>query len=70
VDFLGWVHFLHHRQIRTVTKKRIFRQMAGPLRQGSSEASWPKPETINSYRGLLGHGDTYKVRKYLKLTTP
>jgi retron-type reverse transcriptase len=58
VDFLGWVHFPHHRQIRTVTKKRIFRQMAG----------WPKPETVNSYRGLLGHGDTYKVRKQLRLT--
>ena len=60
VDFLGWVHFPYHRQIRTTTKRRIFRQMA----------LWPRPETVNSYRGLLGHGDTYKVRKQLGLTPP
>jgi len=57
LDFLGWIHFPHHRQIRTVTKKRIFRQMAG----------WPQPETINSYRGLLSHGDTYKINRELGL---
>jgi len=57
VDFLGWVHFPYYRQIRTVTKKRIFRQMS----------SWPKMETINSYRGLLSHGDTYEIRRELRL---
>ena len=57
VDFLGWVHFPHHRQIRTTTKKKIIRMMRG----------YPKPETINSYRGLLGHGNTYNLRKSLKL---
>lgn len=53
VDFLGWIHFPHHRQIRTVTKRRILRNLRG----------YPRPETINSYRGLLGHGNTYTLRK-------
>ena len=55
VDFLGWVNFPHHRQIRTTTKRKITRILKG----------WPKPATINSYRGLLGHGNTYKLQKRL-----
>ncbi len=57
VDFLGWVHFPHHRQIRTTTKRKIIRMMRG----------YPKRETINSYRGLLGHGNTHKLQKRLKI---
>ena len=57
VDFLGWVHFPHHRQLRAVTKLRVIRKLQNN----------PKPETISSYRGLLSHGDTYKIRKRLEL---
>jgi hypothetical protein len=57
VDFLGWVHFPHHRQIRTATKRKIIRKMKG----------YPKKETINSYRGLLSHGDTYRLRNKMGL---
>lgn len=57
VDFLGWVHFPNHRQIRTTTKRRIFRQMK----------NYPSPDTINSYRGLLSHGNTYEIRRQLNL---
>ena len=53
VDFLGWIHFSHHRQIRTTTKNKIIKKMRG----------YPKPQTVNSYRGVLSHGDTYKVQK-------
>lgn len=57
VDFLGWVHFPKHRQLRTTTKRKIFKNM-----------NWyPKPETVNSYRGLLDHGDTYLTQKRLGL---
>jgi len=56
VDFLGWVHFPYHRQIRTSTKKKIIRNLKG----------YPKPATVNSYRGLLSHGNAYKLRKGLK----
>jgi hypothetical protein len=58
VDFLGWVHFPHHRQIRTTTKRKVVRMMRG----------YPKRETVSSYRGLLGHGDTHLLQKRLKIS--
>lgn len=51
VDFLGWVNFPNHRVLRTSTKKRLFKK----LKQNHSRA------TIASYRGLLKHGNTYKL---------
>lgn len=53
VDFLGWIHFPHHRMPRTSTKKRMFRN----LDQSTKE------ESLTSYLGLLGHGDTYELRR-------
>jgi len=53
VDFLGWVHFPDHRVLRTTTKRRMFKR---------AEEN-PKQEVINSYRGLLSHGNAYKLRK-------
>jgi len=53
IDFLGWIHFPHHRVLRTSTKRRIFRR----LKQSSSN------ETIASYLGLLKHGNTYELVK-------
>lgn len=57
VDFLGWVHFPHHRQIRATTKRRVIRRMEG------NENS----QTAASYKGLLDHGNTYKIQKQLRL---
>ncbi|MEK7228074.1 MAG: reverse transcriptase/maturase family protein, partial [Patescibacteria group bacterium] len=53
VDFLGWIHFPHHRQIRTTTKRKVIRKLKG----------YSKPETVISYRGLLDHGDTYELQR-------
>jgi hypothetical protein len=53
VDFLGWVHFPKHRVLRTATKKRMFRNIKENL----------KFNTIQSYLGLLKHGNTYKLNK-------
>jgi RNA-directed DNA polymerase len=55
VDFLGWVHFPHHRVPRTSTKRRMFRN----LNKNS------KKESLMSYRGLLSHGNTHRLRKKL-----
>lgn len=52
VDFLGWVHFSDHRILRTTTKKRMLRRL--------SETK--KIESVNSYLGLLKHGNTYKLK--------
>ena len=56
VDFLGWVHFPHHRVPRTSTKRRMFRN----LKQSQSDA------TLASYMGLLSHGDTHELRKIIE----
>lgn len=58
VDFLGWVHFPTHRVLRTVTKKRMFKNLA----QNDSK------NTLHSYLGLLKHGDTYVLQK--KISNP
>ena len=57
VDFLGWVHFPNHRVLRTATKKRMLRRVA----ENSS------PETLDSYLGLLNHGNGYKLQNFLKM---
>ena len=53
VDFLGWVHFVDHRVLRCATKRRMMRR----LRECEKE------ETVLSYLGLLGHGNTLKTRE-------
>jgi retron-type reverse transcriptase len=54
VDFLGWVNFPDHRVIRTVTRRRVMKGL-------KSE----KEETVQSYLGLLKHGNTATlVRKH------
>jgi RNA-directed DNA polymerase len=54
VDFLGWIHFCDHRVLRTATKKRMFRNLKLKER---------KIETIQSYLGMLKHGNTKKLKK-------
>jgi len=59
VDFLGWIHFPHHRILRTSTKRRMFKN----LDQNRTR------ESLISYQGLLSHGNTYNLSKKL-LTKP
>jgi retron-type reverse transcriptase len=54
MDFLGWKHFFDHRILRNTTRKRMIKNVQN---SGCSYA------TLNSYFGLLGHGDTYKIKK-------
>ena len=56
IDFLGWVHFPDHRVLRTATKKRIFRN----VHKNTTE------ETIQSYVGLLSHGNGLKLKKRIQ----
>ncbi len=55
VDFLGWVHFPHHRVLRTSTKRRMLKRLDKDYRI----------ESLNSYLGLLKHGNAYKLQKQL-----
>jgi retron-type reverse transcriptase len=53
VDFLGWIHFPNHRVLRTSTKRRMFKNL---------KINKTKPETVQSYLGLLKHGNTHKLK--------
>lgn len=57
VDFLGWVHFPHRRVMRTTTKKRMFKKI---------KDSQEKPEVVQSYLGLLSHGNGWKLQQKVK----
>jgi RNA-directed DNA polymerase len=56
VDFLGWVHFPDHRVLRTATKRRMLRHLRERAGKPGEEA------TKESYLGMLGHGNTHKLR--------
>ncbi len=58
IDFLGWVHFPDHRVIRTVARKRVLRAV---------KKSNGKREVVQSYLGLLSHGDTRRLQEELKI---
>lgn len=51
VDFLGWVHFVDHRTLRTATKRRMLRSLTADDSEASRE----------SYRGMLSHGNAEKL---------
>ena len=57
VDFLGWVHFFDHRVLRTATKKKMFRLI---------EETEGRVKTVQSYLGLLSHGNTRKLREKIE----
>jgi RNA-directed DNA polymerase len=57
IDFLGWIHFPDHRVLRTSTKRRMLRAMKGNPSEGIAA----------SYRGMLRHGNTYKLVNLIKL---
>jgi retron-type reverse transcriptase len=52
LDFLGWVHFPDHRVLRGATRRRMFKKLKLS----------DKSETVNSYLGLLSHGNTQKLK--------
>ena len=51
VDFLGWINFPDHRVLRTATARRMHKR----IRES------PRPETMQSYLGLMRHGNTKKL---------
>ncbi len=53
VDFLGWINFADFKVLRKSTKKRMFRSLL--------EKDFKK-ESVQSYLGLLSHGNEYKTR--------
>lgn len=56
MDFLGWVNFFNYRILRNTTSKRMFKRLKNNLNAA----------TLNSYLGLLSHGNTEKIKKRLE----
>ncbi len=71
IDFLGWVHFPKYRVLRTTTKKRMFRNLLAKKAvidsEGDSEKSEKYEATLNSYLGMLSHGNSYKLGQQIRL---
>lgn len=55
MDFLGWVNFPKYKKLRTKTRQRAFKKLI----------TKPRPKVLQSYLGLLSHGDTYKIEQNL-----
>jgi retron-type reverse transcriptase len=53
IDFLGWVNFSDHRILRNKIRNKILKRIKEK----------PRPETLNSYLGLLKHGNSCKLRE-------
>lgn len=56
LDFLGWVHFSDHRVLRGATKRRMLRN----IQKNTSR------ESLESYLGLLKHGNAQKLQAIIK----
>jgi len=56
LDFLGWINFSDYRVLRQTTKKRMFRKL---------KRNNYKEESLNSYLGMLSHGNSLKIKKEL-----
>jgi hypothetical protein len=54
--FLGWVHFPDHRVLRTASKRRMLKRL---------KKTPVKEETLNSYLGMLSHGNAHKLTKLI-----
>ena len=54
VDFLGWVHFPDHKVLRTIARRRMFRNIKD--KQGDTN-------TVQSYLGLISHGNSRKLER-------
>ena len=58
VDFLGWVNFPDYLVLRNNTKRRMFRNIKN--KDG-------KFETVQSYLGLIKHGNAEKIRRDIQI---
>ena len=57
VDFLGWVHFLNHRVLRTSTKRRMWRRLSDTDNDAVRE----------SYQGMLKYGNAHTLASNIRI---
>jgi hypothetical protein len=63
VDFLGWIHFPHHRILRNATKWRMLRRLEALVLVSPNVTSDDISNTsrVASYLGMLSHGTAHEL---------
>ncbi len=70
IDFLGYITFEHYRIIRTKTKRRMLKKMKVRFTEYFSGTiiNETMRQTLNSYLGVLSHGDNFTLTQEIKVT--
>ena len=68
IDFLGYVLRPHHRVLRTITKRRMFRKLHEKVLACAkgSKTEESCEHSLQSYLGVLSHADSYRLSQELK----
>jgi len=68
IDFVGYVHFLHHRLVRPQTKRRLKRKLktAFKLFQRGKLSNTALDQKMQSYLGLLSHANAFRLSQIIK----
>jgi len=68
IDFLGYVALPKARVLRTATKRRLFKKLKERVRQFKTDKITETilMQSFNSYLGVLGHADGYKLEQELR----
>lgn len=72
IDFLGYVVLPHYQLIRTKTKRRIIRKIEDnvALYKAGKISKYTMQQSIASYRGILRHAYTNKIRRKIDMHLP
>lgn len=67
IDFLGYVVLPHHINLRTKTKKRMFKKLFNgqKLLKSNKIDHFSFSQSVQSYLGMLKHADTYDLRRFI-----
>lgn len=68
IDFLGYVILPHHRQLRTKTRRRIFKKLRRRIDQYNRREITEDTLTssLQSYLGVLSHADSFQLSQEIK----
>lgn len=68
IDFLGYIIFLHHRLLRTRTRKRILKMLGQRATDHAQQliTDYSFRQTIQSYLGALSHANSYRFAQEIK----
>ncbi len=70
IDFLGYIAFAHYRIIRTKTRKRMLKKIETRFTEyyRGQIKNEKMRQTLNSYLGVLSHGDNFELTQEIKIT--